>query len=193
MDVTEPQDRFKRVEPDDPRRCQGTRTSGQCNFEAVKLPDGTYGKLCALHDAGSHQGKAYKKRALNLYQLTKYGGRVEKMLEAGSHDVFLDEELAVLRMTLETCLEKYSEVELVTNSGHVASLVGSISQALTVNKKLQSQMGQLMDRAAINRLCDKLVSIIADYAPEDKVDEVAGRVAGAVGESIAERMEVKDA
>lgn len=187
MDMAPEDERFKRVEPDDPHRCSGVAkgSGGQCIFEATKYPDGTFGKACALH-GGAHYAKQAKKEAMRLYQVTKYRGKMDRMQEAGE-GVYLDEELAVLRMTLETALERYSEVELITMSGQITSLVRDIRDTLVSNNKLKSQLGALMDRATIDRLCDAIVAIIAEVVEPSKMDSVCAKVAGAVANAVASR------
>jgi hypothetical protein len=148
--------------------------------------DRRYLKYCKMH--GSVVATTVKKQARKLYQIARYRDRIDRISDP-EVGVNLDEELAVLRMTLEAALNKYDEIELITMSGQVASLVRDIRETLTCNKKLKSQMGELLDRAAMHRLCDRLVVIISKYISPNQLDSVSIDVAAAVAEAVSQRIE----
>lgn len=186
MDVTEPQNHYKRVEPDDPTRCQGVRgETGQCNFEAQLLSNGKRAKYCRMHGAAIAE-KSVQTQARRLYSLTKWQGQVDD-LRANGEGVHLEEELAILRMTLQTALNKYEEVELITQSGQISSLCAQIQSILVANVKLKSQLGALLDRATIDKLAVGLVAIMSEYLPQDKLDDVSSKVAGLIAEAVSKR------
>lgn len=147
----------------------------QCNF--VRM-EGL--KYCSMH--GGMANKALKAKARQLYDIDRYRSRVDRL--GGDQFVHLDEELGILRMSLETLLQRFTEVELVTQSGAISNLVKDIRDTLVVNKKLKSAMGELMDRAAMDRLCDELVVVIAAYVPVDKMDSLSGDVAMAIAKAV---------
>lgn len=180
------QPRFKRVEPDDPHRCQGTAkgSGGQCIFEAVEYPQGVFHRFCTLHDAGNWQIKKAKKEARRLYDIQRYGDRIKQFVDEGG-DVHLDEELGILRMTLEHALNRYGEVELITMSGNISNLVRDIRDTLVANNKVKAQMGALMDRATIDRLLDEVMMAVVEHIDPSKVDVVCQGVAAAVARAQA--------
>lgn len=175
-------DDYQRVAPGDPERCAGIgRSSGsECPFK--RMPSTLY---CKMHHGDAHAKRA-KKEALSVYNLQKYKDRVERLGDS-SKPVRLDEELGVLRMLLETMLNKYEEVELLTNSGTISHLVGQIQSCLQANVKLKSQLGNLMDRAAIDKLCDNLIQVVSQVVAPEHMDKVSSKFASAIAEAVASR------
>lgn len=186
-----------RVDPADKTRCQAVDQKGeQCPFQGMPDPTITPGaggmaaedvrflKHCKMH--GSALGKSMKKEAKRCYALGRWKDKVEKMLDpdVGTN---LDEELGILRMMLELMLGKYEEVDLLNNVQGVSNLIQNIRELLKDNKKLKSQMGELMDRAAIQRLCDTLVIIISKYVPADQLDAVGSDVAAAIADAVVKQ------
>lgn len=186
-----------RVDPADKTRCQAVDQRGeQCPFQGMPDPTITPGvggmaaedvrflKFCRMH--GSIASKAMKKEAKRCYALGRWKDKVEKMLDpdVGTN---LDEELGILRMMLELMLGKYEEMDLLNNVSGVSAIIRDIRELLKDNKKLKSQMGELMDRAAIQRLCDTLVIIISKHVPVDKLDEVGADVAAAIADAVAKQ------
>lgn len=185
--MAEEQQKFVRVEPSDPTRCAGIGKNGeQCAFQAVKEGE-KFAKHCILHHGAAHAG-AMKRQAKSLYHLEKYRGRIDRLGGASDVGTNLDEELGILRMMLEEALGKFTEVELITGAGQIQGLVRDIKDLLVANKKLKSAMGELLDRAAMDRLCDNIVEVICEHVPADKMDAVSEGVATAVAKAIAGRM-----
>lgn len=187
-----------RVEPNDKTRCQAVGQNGeQCPFQGMPDPtrvDGGGGmgpedmrflKKCRMH--GSIIAKSMKKEAKRLYLLKRWNDKVDRLSdpEIGTN---LDEELGVLRMMLETALNKYEELELLNSMAQISGLVRDIRDTLTANKKIKSQMGELMDRTAMHKLCDGLVAIISKHVPADKLDEVGQDVAGAIANAVSQQV-----
>lgn len=190
MDMAPETQKFVRVEPADPSRCKGTGQQGeQCPFQGLRNPAkvGEFLPWCTLHMGGVHAATA-KREAKKLYHLEKYRGRIDRLGGASDVGTNLDEELGILRMLLEESLAKFTDLELITGAGQISALVRDIRDTLTANKKIKSAMGELLDRAAMDRLCDKLVGVICKHVEADKMDEVSTDVAGAVAEAIANRM-----
>lgn len=193
-------DDFKpvRVEPSDPTRCQAVGQNGeQCPFQGMPDPTITPGaggmgpedvrflKHCRMH--GSAAGKAVKKEARRLYNLQKFKS-IEAYLDpdVGTN---LDEELAVQRMMLQTILNKCeTEVDLVMSAPAISQMTREIRETMKDNKKLKSQMGELLDRAAIHKLADRLVAVMSKHAPADKMDELSVDVAAAIAEAVSGRV-----
>jgi len=180
--------KYIRVEPSDPNRCTSIAINGdQCVFQAAKDPrdDTRFTEKCHLH--GHFAAARLKKEAKKLYFVDKYRARIDRLSdpETGTN---LDEELGILRMMLEEVLNKYSDIELITQSGQVTAIIRDIRDTLVANKKLKSAMGELLDRGTMNRLCDQLLLVMSKYVPTDKLDLVSASVAEAIATAVANRM-----
>lgn len=188
-----------RVDPADKTRCQAIGQDGeQCPFQGAPDPTRSVGaggldqedmrflKHCKMHSGAT--SRAMKKEAKRLYNLTKWKGEVEQMLdpEVGTN---LDEELAIQRMMFQAVLNKCdTDVDLLNYAPTLGKMSGEIRETMKDNKKLKSQMGELMDRSAMHRLCEKLVIVVSKHVPPDKLDEVGIDVAGAIAEAVSQRM-----
>lgn len=195
-------DDFKpvRVQPDDPTRCQSVGQNGeQCPFQGMLDPtivpgaggmsiqDTKFLKYCRMH--GSATAHTMKRQAKKLYRIARWQDRIERLgdPEVGTN---LDDELASMRMVFEAALNQCeTDVQLVMQAPQLQSLAREIRDTLTSNKKLKSQMGELLDRAAMHKLCDAIVVIISKHVDASKLDEVAADVAGAVAQAVSSRME----
>lgn len=164
--------------PDHKERCQAIGAAQeQCSF--YKLPGGDY---CFMHGQGLVL--AAKKQTKKLYDLQKYREKVDKLAQ---DDPNLDEELGIQRMVLQEMLNQFEGLELITQSGKISQVIKEIRETMTSNQKLKSQLGQLMDRASISRLCDAIVVIVAKHVPPERIDSVVAEVAGAVATAVSER------
>ncbi len=166
-------------EADSKERCQSVGYGDQCWF--IVIPGAKY---CYMHGQGVLQ--ATKKAARKLYNIEKYREKVDALHQEEPH---LDEELGIQRMVLQETLNKFEGLELITNSGNISKMIREIRETLVANLKLKSEIGQLMDKATISRLCDEIVAIIARRVAPSDIDAVVGEVAGAVGKAVASRLE----
>lgn len=188
-----------RVEPSDLTRCAAVGANGeQCPFQGMPDPtivpgaggmsqkDVRFLKYCKMH--GSAVAKGVKKEAKRLYNIAKWKG-MEHMLDpdVGTN---LDEELAVQRMLMQAILNACdSEVQLITYAPSISQMAREIRETMKDNKKLKSQMGELLDRAAMHKLADRLVTVIAKHIAPEKLDEVTMDVAAAVAEAVSNRLD----
>lgn len=182
-----------RVEPADPTRCQAVGANGdQCPFQGMVDPTlhpmetPSFLKYCRMH--GSATAKTMKKHAKRTYLLSRWKAQHDRLIDP-EIGVNLDEELAVLRMVLQLALEKYEEVELITCAPQIQSMIRDIRDVLVANKKLKSQMGELLDRAAMHNLCDQFVTVIGKHVPPEKMDLVSQEIAEAIGKAVSNRMD----
>jgi hypothetical protein len=172
--------KFERVEPDSPLRCQAaTGPEGQCRFRALPL-EGV--KYCFMHGQAFIQ-KA-KKEARRLYDIQKYRQRVDALGDEAFKSN-LDEELGIQRMVLENLLNKFTDVEMVTQSSKIGMCIKEIRETMTANLKLKAAMGELLDRAAISKLCDAMVVILARRIKPEDMDAVVAEVASAIAEAVS--------
>lgn len=170
--------------PDHPDRCQAIAAGGdQCPFYRWGSQDSKY---CKMHGGATAAKKAAKK-AMSMYNLALYQEEVERF---GNHDsIFsLRDEIGILRMTLQGLMSDFKgPSDLMMNTGRIAQLVGQIHKIVVDAKKLESQLGELMDRAAIHRLCDSIIAIVTDHVDASRLPVIADAIAAAIANAIIER------
>ncbi len=122
------------------------------------LPDVTN---CALH-GGGNQVRSLEKASLKNYQLTNFRARLER--HSGSSNIkSLRDEIGILRMMLETRLEKcQDDMDLMLQSGPIADLVLKIDKLVTSCHKLEGSMGELLDKTAIIQFANVVTALIAE-------------------------------
>lgn len=160
---------IKRCEKDDPNRCQARNARGdQCMNEGIRLTDGTYAKYCSIHGGVSIQQKQ-EKESLNMYRLAKYQNRVDEFKEHNEVKG-LRNEIGILRMVLEQRLNQcQDETELVLSSNVISDLVAKIEKLVTSCHKLESSMGQLLDRQQILQFAEMIIKIIGDNVTDPAI------------------------
>ena len=160
--------------PNDPYRCQGTNSRGQCLYRGVKLESGEYGKFCMLH-GGNRAIMNEKAAALKNYRLTKWQAKLDRFSES-SVIKSLREEIGILRVLLEERLERTTDVQdLLLQSGPISDLVMKIEKVVTSCHKLEDRMGQHLDKAAILQLASRFVRVISEELEDqpDKIDSIS--------------------
>jgi hypothetical protein len=184
-DEIDPANPFKRVSREDhPDRCGAVGPKGQCQF--YRTPNGT---MCIKH-GGTAQEKAHKREDLEQYRLGKYKARVADFA-TNPKVLTLRDEIGITRMLLETKLNRWSEADdLIAHSGVILQNITAIQKLVTDCKKLESQMGMLLDRAAIQKLCDGILNVMVRYLDEDQMREVADLVMGEIAAATASRIEM---
>lgn len=151
-----------RVEEDDPSRCQGPSKQGQCIFKSLKGL-----KYCSIHAGASKVAK--KNRELNNYRLTKFQAELEQKLR-NPNLKSLSSEVALLRMIIE---ERFNfnvkdKASLTIQSGPIAELVMKVERVVSTCHKIESSMGQLMDKSAILKFAGKIVQIIGEEVSDEE-------------------------
>lgn len=184
-----------RDQPDHPSRCQsnshsrGNRWSGdQCwNYAA----EGS--KFCVAH-GGTAGAKAAVEKRISLYQITQFQARIDEMTQAGEDPnsvLGLRSEIGLLRMKLEKIFgECKSSADLIIHSQKINMTVQLIGKLIVDAKKLESSLGQLLDKQAITSLCDKIIAILDDEVKDPAIlERVAGRIGAAVESITIKRLE----
>lgn len=155
--------------PDDPNRCQaGNNITGeQCINKGVLLPDGSYGKYCAIH-GGVSEIENIKTAELKNYNLTKFRARISQM--ANSEGIkSLRDEIGIMRMMLETLINRCEdETELLISSSRISDLIDKINKLVASCHKIEGSMGQLLDKQAILQFAAEVVEIISQNI-DDKI------------------------
>ena len=157
----------RRAAADDPRRCQAVTATGQCNLTAVE--GGTY---CIIH-GGVGQVNRQKREATKNYRLTQWRARVADFSE--SSDVkSVREEIGILRLLMEETINRCATTtDLLLQSALISDLVSRIERTVSTCHKLESQMGQLMDKQAIlrfaSRVSEGLTALFAQLVDEGAI------------------------
>lgn len=187
-DGLDPNEPFKRVSRDDhPDRCQAvTAIHGQCGF--YRTPNSPH---CMKH-GGTISENAHKRDDLEQYRLQKYKARI-KDFATNPKVLTLRDEIGITRMLLETKLNRWeNEDDLIAHSGVILQNLQVIQKLVTDCKKLESQMGMLMDRAAIQKLCDGILAIMSRYLDENQMAEAANLVLGEIATVTTARIGLDD-
>lgn len=186
--MMQPSKKFERIPRDDPgnpERCGsvGTTSGDQCWFKAAP---GTNPLRCILH--GSVQIAHQKREQLRMYNVGKIRAQLDELRESDDFHRLI-EELAILRMTLRSVLEMCEGSQLIVHSGKITSLVQTIAKLMAADTKQGRQVGELIDRKAMDMLCDRIMQVMADYLPTDKLIEVGDRIAAALAEAVDSSVE----
>lgn len=152
-----------KIAPDDPRRCQGTYANGQCNHQAA--PNSIY---CTKHGATREELKL-KRQIMRQYNVAKWQSRIEHFSDHDSVKTLRDE-IGIIRMLLETIMNQcHSDMELLLFSSKISDLVSRIESLVRNCHRLESQMGQLLDKAAALQLSGEIVEIIGMHIDDEEV------------------------
>jgi hypothetical protein len=175
---------------DDPEtRCEFELSNGsQCGNRRVEGVT-----RCPLHGANKQLQKA-ENASMRVYNLSKFKARVGQLTD---HQKLksLNEEIALLRMMLETRWNACDEAhDLVINSGPIADLIMKIEKVVSSCNRLEGQLGNLLDKAAVKNLAATLMQIIADkineFGDAHEIDpEAVGLLLDAIASAFLEQIQ----
>ncbi len=170
--------------PEDPDRCQGRYTHGQCPNKAE--PGLIY---CKVHAGGNLVAK--KKADLRNFRLSKWKYRDQLVEKAGSSEIkSLTEEIGILRVILEERLLLIDgENNLLLHSGPVADLVMKIKETILASHKLEHSMGHLLDRTSVLTFATNIIQILSKYVKDDALLKI---IAAEIGEAMNNTDETED-
>lgn len=167
--------KFKRVEADDPSRCQANHAKGQCSYQAI---DGS--KYCPMH-GGNKAVEARKAQIVRQYNLAQWQARTEHFSD---HDNVksLRDEIGITRMLLENMITRCQDAnDLLLFSSKISDLVGKIEKLVVSCNRLEGSMGMLLDKAAALNLAGQMVEIISRHVSDEQaIDSIAGEIAFAI-------------
>jgi len=167
------ENKFERIkEDDDPNRCHGITSAGQCRYIASEKS-----KFCAMH-GGNQALESQNKQEIKNYRLTKWRVRVQELAESGGVKS-LREEIGILCMMLEETLNMCNDkTELLLYSSKISDLVVKIEKLVTSCNRLENQMGKLLDKSAALHLAGQMVGIITEHiTDENLIDIIANDIA----------------
>lgn len=155
----------------DPNRCQHIIPSqGQCLNTAV--PGCQY---CPPH-GGSAQLRKNKAVSLRNYRLTKFRARAS---ELGNNDQLssLKDEVAILRLLIEEKLNHCADAQqLLLSSGPLSDLIMKCTVVVEKCHKLDSRLGNLLDRDKVTVLAQSIVEIVSEFVSEEQLDEISDKI-----------------
>jgi hypothetical protein len=153
---------------DDPDRCQGIDSRGQCKF--IRAAPSLY---CPRH-GGNRAIAAAEKENVRNYFLGKWRTRVNQFAD-NPNVKSLREEIGILRMMLETILNKcQDENDLLMYCGKIQELVGQIQKVVAECHRLEERTGVLLDKQTILTLADTMVKIIGEHVTDSDALEMIG-------------------
>lgn len=165
------------VAENDPNRCQGMTTLGQCRAKAIPGL-----KFCTMHAARGREKQ--KEEIHHNYLLGKWQARVEQ--KKCSPDLKnLRDEIAILRMLLEERLQQCeSPTDLLLHGNAISDLTLKIKAMVEGCHKLEEKMGSVLDRQQILDFASKIISIIGNEmtGQDELLDKISGKILVAIGE-----------
>lgn len=170
--------KFEHVEPDDPRRCQACHAKGQCAYKAM---DGS--SYCPMHGGakGAHALVAKSQRA---YQLAKWQGQVDSFADEDGVKS-LRGEIGITRLLLQQVVGRCKDSgEMIMMSGKIGDLVSKIEKLVVSCHRLETNMGQLLDKTKVMDLAAQMIAIIGQHIQDETVlsmiaDDIVAMIASA--------------
>lgn len=157
------------VEADDPLRCQGMMSSGQCTMKALPGFD-----FCKLHNAASKRSQ--DRSDIRNLNVAVWQSRINKLADSPKAKS-LREEIGVLRLLLEAILNSCREEnELIAMSNRISDLVTRIEKVVNSCHQLEKSSGQLLDKSAALQLASSFIDVVAELCTDpDQVSSIADR------------------
>jgi|SRR5690606_1256665 len=161
---------------DSPDRCQASFGNGQqC---CVKKVPGT--EFCIKHQSHKRNG--------NMYKVGAFKQRFEELV---SHPDLrtLNEEVAVLRMTLESLISQTggNQKTLILFSSKIVELIRGVRETITSCHRLELQTGKLLDKSQIITLAERIIAIISNHITDVAVlEQISEEIAQAIDQTAVE-------
>ena len=144
-------------------QCTAIAGNSQCPHKAV--PNGN---VCIIH-GGIGRIKSDEKKAIRNLKLAQWQARIDEKVAAPNLKN-LSEEIGVLRITLESLLISCkTEIDLITNSHKISRLVGDIERTVVSCNKLDSTLGNLLDRKRILDFASRVMDILANRLKDQEL------------------------
>ena len=164
----------------DPERCQAMVPNGQC------INKRHLGSLYCLVHGGNKAGQAELIVKERNYLLGIWQARIDKKL--ASPDLkSLRDEVAIARMMLEVRLTHCKDAsDLLLHSGAIADLITKIEKVVTSCHKLDTNLGQVLDKQALLNFAGRVIQIISTVLSglengDKYIDEIGNLILSEVG------------
>ena len=173
------ENKFERCEPDDPNRCQASGKEGQCPYKAEEKPDGMgFFQHCPRHNAS--RKREFEDKRMRNYRLGKFQAWMEEFAD-NDQVKSLREEVGITRMLLEEVVNGCNTpVDFVMSSNRVSDLVMKIEKLVSSCHRLEQSTGMLLDKAAIQRLADAIVTIVSTHVDAETTAKIAQEIMAAI-------------
>lgn len=162
---------WEKVAEDDPRRCQGVTSKGQCINKSV---DGS--QYCPAHGGNSNRDQKNRIK-VKQYLLNKFNARAADLCD-GNDIKSLRGEIGILRMLLETRLNSCkTEIELAVQSPALSDLIMKIQKLVSGCHRLEEALGKVMDESQLMSIADMIVRILSEYVEDEStLKEISNRI-----------------
>lgn len=149
-------------------------------------------KYCSIHGGVAELAKQ-EQDSKNMYRLAKFGSRIA---EFSSHTQVkgLRDEIGILRMILEERLNKCQDNdELILSSNVISDLVMKIQAVVTSCHKLESSMGQLLDKQQLIQFAESMINVIcSEISDPDMLARIAKKIEAATEHQLANVEKIHD-
>lgn len=177
---------IERVDEASTWRCSAVTKQGQCRNKAT-----TDGGTCPVH-GGNKRLESMEAESIRNYQLAKF--QVELNRHADSPRLkSLNDEVAILRMTLENHLNQCQDAtDLIMKSHLISDLVIKIEKLVKSCHTLETSLGGVMDKQAILNFASKVIDVIsANISDEAILSSISDGILNLVG-NIGEEKSTND-
>jgi hypothetical protein len=162
------EEKYETVPEDHPYRCQAVTPQGQCRQKAHFYDsDGKYDKFCKKHAGKSYAGE--KAEAMRNYQFVKYQSRINRFAD-NDQVKSLREEIGILRMIMEEVVNKcQTDNDILIFAPKITDLTLKIEKLVSSCHRLETSLGQTLDRTAILNLATRMVNIISQHISDQEI------------------------
>lgn len=167
----------EKCQPDDPNRCQGVTSHGQCEYLAVEAS-----KYCEYHTKRSNQSSPDARKA-ERYLIDNQELR-QSYLRQRDDSQYLDlkDEILLLQALLERRLNTIkTDADLMQSVSAATTLIQRLESMKISLMKIQQQMGLVLGKDEIRALAINVADILNDEIPiidkkETIIDTIMERI-----------------
>ena len=162
--------------PDDPHRCQGSTSKGQCWNRAIEGAD-----FCPACAGPRRASLVEQNRQQYLLTNPRFRARMAQLSE-GEEIKSLRDEIAIARMLVEELLNKVQGNEDVSMvSGRVNALLLTIERLVSRAHVIEQNLGNLLQKLAVMKLMQTVCDVITEEVSplpggHSAIDRIVDRV-----------------
>lgn len=159
------------VEPDAPDRCQAVHGKGQCRYKQCN------GSLyCPMH-GGNKAVAAQAEKVKRQYQFAKWQEQADSFADEDGIKS-LRGEIGITRMLLQETVSRCKNGgELLLYSGKIGDLIGKIEKLVVSCDRLESRMGNVLDKGKILEIAATLVEIVGRHVTDaDAIEAISTEI-----------------
>ena len=159
---------WKKVDEDDPRRCQFVNRTGQCRNISVEGSN-----FCKAH-GGFNAIRKKQKEDMRNYRLAKFKARALELSDSDNISSLRDE-VALLRMLIEEKINRCNDAsQLLMMSGPLSDLIIKVEKVVTSMNRLEGRLGMHLDKTKIIQFSQVMIEIIGKYIDNPEVLDAIG-------------------